>query len=332
MKLWLEFAACTAVIVFSGARMSRLGDVIAVKTGMGRTWIGVLLLASVTSLPELITGVSSVTVYGLPNIAVGDVLGSCMLNLFILAALDVKRDRDPISSLAHQGHVLTAAFGVLLLGCATVGILAAGVMPSLGWIGITSLIMLPVYLLAMRVVFRYEKARVAEYLTEVAEETRYQEMSKASVYRRFALHAVLITAAASYLPHVADAIAKSTGLGTTFVGSIFVAFSTSLPEIVVTREALKIGAIDLAVGDILGSNLSDIAILAIDDLLYRKGPILRHASSSHAITATGAMIMTGIAIIAMIYRSKKRAWVFAWESLGIYAVYGLTSLLLFLMR
>ena len=332
MRMWLEFVGCTAVIVFSGARISRLGEVIAAKTGMGRTWVGVLLLASATSLPEFITGVSSVTFYNLPNIAIGDVLGSCVFNLFILAALDIKRDRDPISSLAHQGHLLTAAFGIFLLGFVTLGIMGAHVLPSIGWVGVTSLIIFPLYFVAMRIVFRYERNRTAEYLTEVAEETRHAEISKAGAYTRFAVHAALITAASSYLPHVASAIAVSNGLGNTFVGSIFVALSTSLPEIVVSREALKIGAIDLAVGNILGSNLSDLGILAVDDFAYRKGPILAHASTAHAITATGAMMMTGIAIIAMVYRSRKRAWVFSWESIGICAVYALTSLLLFLMR
>jgi cation:H+ antiporter len=85
MIVWLQFIACTAIIVFAGAKLSKYGDIIADLTGMGRMWIGVVLLASVTSLPELITGVSSVTLYDLPNIAVGDVLGSCMFNLLIIA-------------------------------------------------------------------------------------------------------------------------------------------------------------------------------------------------------------------------------------------------------
>ena len=71
--LWLQFALVTAVIVFAGYHLSTYGDVIAEKTGMGRTWVGVILMASVTSLPELITGASSVAIFDLPNIAIGDV-------------------------------------------------------------------------------------------------------------------------------------------------------------------------------------------------------------------------------------------------------------------
>jgi cation:H+ antiporter len=104
MLIWLQFVVCTLVIVYGGSRLSHYGDVIAEKTGMGRTWIGVVLMASATSLPELFTGISSVAIFNSPNIAAGDVLGSCMFNLLILAMLDVGRRVAPISTLAHQGR------------------------------------------------------------------------------------------------------------------------------------------------------------------------------------------------------------------------------------
>lgn len=80
---------CAALILFSGARLSKHGDLIAEKTGLGRTWIGIVLIATVTSLPEMATGVTASAFHQLPNIAVGDVFGSCMFNILILAILDV---------------------------------------------------------------------------------------------------------------------------------------------------------------------------------------------------------------------------------------------------
>ena len=102
MFLWLGFLICTAVIVYSGIRLSKYGDIIAEKTGLGRMWIGVVLMASVTSLPELVTGISSVTYAGVPNIAIGDVLGSCVFNMLILAFLDAIYKPMPISAKAHH--------------------------------------------------------------------------------------------------------------------------------------------------------------------------------------------------------------------------------------
>ena len=332
MSVWLQFLICTSVIFFCGSRLSKYGDVIAEKTGMGQTWIGVVLMASVTSLPELITGISSVTIYNLPNIAAGDVLGSCMFNMLILAALDVGRRRAPLSSLAQQGQVLTAAFGILLLGVTSICILTAESIPALGWVGINSLVLLLLYLVAMRIVFRYEKKRIAEFLSEVSEEARYDHISKSAAYLRFALYGLIIMGAGAYLPRVADEMASLTGLGRTFVGSIFVALSTSLPEIVVTRAALKMGSVDLAVGNILGSNLFNVGILAIDDIFYFKGPILTHISGGHAVTASAAMTMTALITIALMYRSKKKILFTSWDSLGIFLIYSITAIMLYLKR
>lgn len=330
--IWIQFALCTAIILYSGSRLSLYGDVIAEKTGMGRTWIGVILMASVTSLPELVTGISSVAIYSLPNIAAGDVLGSCLFNLLILAMLDIKRSGLPISALAHQGHVLTAAFGVLLLGLVAISILASDLIPAIGWIGIYSPILLIVYMAAMRIVFLYERNRISAFLSDVAEGLQYGHLSKSTTYVWFGVHAAAIVAAATYLPHLGDEIATITGLGRTFVGSIFIALATSLPEVVVSRAALKMGAVDLAVGNILGSNLFNMAILAIDDGFFRQGPILANIAPSHAITAVAAMAMTAIVTIALSYRSKKRILLFSWESLAVVLLYIATALLLYTRR
>src|SRR3970040_418723 len=119
--IWLQFVALTAIIFFSGSKLSKYGDIIAEKTGMGRTWIGVILMASVTSLPELVTGISSSAFYKLPDIAAGDVFGSCMFKILILSLLDVGA-LPPLSNRAHQGHVLSGSFGILLLGIAAIAI------------------------------------------------------------------------------------------------------------------------------------------------------------------------------------------------------------------
>ena len=332
MLIWLQFVICASLIVFCGSRLSQYGDIIAEKTKLGRTWIGVVLMATVTSLPELITSISSAAVFRVPDIAAGDVLGACMLNLFILAVLDTGQRKPPISSLAHQGQTLTAAFGILLLGVTGISILGGSSVPAVGWIGISSFVCLVLYLVGMRIVFKYERRRANELLEAVAEEARYEHLSKSDAYLRFGLNALIIAAAATYLPHVADQIALMTGWGQTFVGTIFVALATTLPEMVVSHAALRIDAVDLAVGNILGSNLFNIAILAIADISYVRGPILRDVAANHAITAVAAMTMTSIVMVALVFRNQKKVLSFSWDSLGIMLTYAATSLLLFFKR
>src|SRR3990172_9525966 len=208
--IWLQFVALTAIIFFSGSRLSKYGDIIAEKTGLGRIWIGVILMASVTSLPELITGISSVTVFDLPNITVGDILGSCMFNILIIALLDAITSSTPISTRLHEGHVLSAGFGILLLGLVGLSLLAGSRFYSIGWIGVYSLIFIVIYLVAIRIIFVYEKIRIAKFVKEIAEELQYEDVSKARAYRMYALNALIVVGAAIYLPHVGEEIAKIT--------------------------------------------------------------------------------------------------------------------------
>lgn len=332
MYVWLQFIACTAIILFAGTQLSKYGDVIAEKSGLGRTFIGVVLMASVTSLPELITGVSSVTLFDLPNIAAGDVLGSCMFNILIIALLDFRIGQEPISARAHQGQVLTAACGIMLLGLVSIALLAGANIPSIGWVSLASVAFLLVYLISMRLVFLYEKKRISEFIEDRIEEGQYGEISKRKAYSMYAVNAAVVIAAATWLPHLGEQIAEMTGLGKTFVGSIFIALATSLPELVVSFASLRIGAVDMVLGNLFGSNLFNIGILAIDDILYTKGPLLLSVSGSHMVSASAAIAMTGIAIIGLTYRTGRKMLVFAWDSTAILVVYGLATWILYALR
>ena len=149
--IWVQLALWPASIGVAGVKLTRYGDAIADKTGMGRTWIGVLLLASVTSLPELATGISSVTVAGVPEIAVGDVLGVCVFNLLILAVLDVFNRRASIYREASPGHILSSGFGVILIGIVGLGIVASGDGYPFGFghLGFYSILLFLVYSVAL---------------------------------------------------------------------------------------------------------------------------------------------------------------------------------------
>jgi cation:H+ antiporter len=332
MRYWAIYAACTALIVFSGSKLSRYGDILAGKTGLGRTWIGVILMASVTSLPELITGLSSVTYAGVPDIAVGDVLGSCAFNLLILALLDVLH-RLPLSTRAHHGHTLSAGFGILLLGIVGLGLILGERSPPIGWIGGYSLLFLGVYLVAMKMIHIYEKKRVLAFAKERSEEPGYEEIPMRSALRGYALHAGIIILAASALPLVGKGIAESTALGQTFVGNFFIAASTSLPEVVVCLAALRMGAVDLAIGNLLGSNIFNVGlILAADDFFFTPGALLSFVDPGQVVTAMSAVAMSAIAVIGFTYRAeKKRLWL-AWDSIGMVAIYLMNLLILFSMR
>lgn len=331
MLLWIGLMASVAAIVYSGTKLSRYGDVIAEKTGMGRTWIGVLLMASVTSFPELVTGISSAT-QNLPDIAAGDVLGSCVFNMVILASLDLVEREKTISARAHHGHVLSAGFSILLLSLVVVSLYGGSRIAPFGWVGFYSIFMLAIYIFAMRTIFSYEQREFARFIGEQAVEFKYQSITMRDAAKKFAWNALLTIAAAAALPGIGAGIAQVTGLGQSFVGNIFIAATTSLPEVVVSLAAARIGAIDLAIGNLLGSNIHNIFILAVDDLFFVEGPILAYANSNHIIPSLAAIAMISIMIIGLTYRSEKKLLFLAWDSMAVILLYMSYLMLLFMFR
>ncbi|HLG22827.1 MAG TPA: hypothetical protein VI382_08420, partial [Candidatus Manganitrophaceae bacterium] len=300
--------------------------------GMGRTLIGLILLATVTSLPELATGVSAVTLAKAPDLAVGDVLGSCVFNLMLIGLIDFFWSPKPILSEAQAGHILSAGFGILLIGLAAWGILFGAHAGEGGdpWIGTITPLIFALYLIAARQVFRFERKRMEEFVRAEAETLRYQEISEQMARRKILFYAGVIVAGGIWLPFIGIRISEATGWGNTFVGNLLIAASTSLPEIVTSFTALRLAAPDLAVANLFGSNLFDMAILAIDDLFYVQGPLLSDVSSNHLISAISAMMMTGIGITGLIYRAEKKVWAtVSWDGAALLILYLLNAYFLF---
>lgn len=325
---WSMLLACLVAVGFGGYRLSRAGDAIAEKTGLSRSWIGLILLATVTSLPELATGISAVTVARAPDIAVGDVLGSAVFNLFILVVLDFLYRRESIYRAAAQGHVLSAGFGVVLIGLAGFSLILerAGVEWHVAHVGVHTPVMLAIYAVAMRAVFRYEQAAVPAQAT-----AQHADTSLRRVILDATWSGVLVVAAGVALPFVASDIARLMGWSHSFVGTLLVAAVTSAPEVAVTVAALRLGALDMAIANLLGSNLFDIAVLAIDDLFYLDGSLLAAVSPAHALSALCAVMMSGVVIVGFVFRPATRiGGTIGWVSVLLFLLYLLNGYLVYL--
>ena len=331
ITLWVSLLASLAVIVVAGARLSRYGDIIAEKSGLSRSWVGLILLATVTSLPELVTGLTSVTVANVPDIAVGDIMGSCVFNLLIIVLLDFLYRKESVYTRARQGNVLSAGYGIALIGFAGFNLLLYrdGAIPSLGHVGLYTPVILLLYLLAMRSLYRYEQASLSEYVEDRVE--LHPGVSLKRAVQGYVIAAIAVVAAGIWLPFIARDLAAAMAWEQSFVGTLIVAAVTSAPEIVVTVAALRMGAVDLAIGNLFGSNLFNIAILAIDDLFYLHGPLLAHVSIVHAASAFSAMMMSGLAVVGLVLRPVSRVFrTVSWISLLLLVIYLLNMLFLYL--
>ena len=155
--------------------------------------------------------------------------------------------------------------------------------------------------------------------------------SLGAAVRRYLVSAAFVIAAGTVLPRIAVEIARQMGWSNTFVGTIFVALATSIPEVAVSITAMAIGSVDMAVANLLGSNLFDVAIVAIDDLVYSAGPILSAVSPSHAVTAVSAAVMSGVAIVGFIYRPTRRLFrLSSWVGVSLFCIYLLNAFVQYL--
>ena len=324
------FLVCAAIIFFAGKRLSYYGDRLAKFTGLGKAWIGLILMAAVTSLPELMVGISSSVIVQSADLAVGDILGSCAFNLGVLSMMDIFTPKDrPLFSHVSRSHILAGAFGIILVALVGLSLFLDEDIVVSPFVGLTSVSFLVVYLIAVKSIYNYQqgKSTHSEHPQKGAGKTKTLKQ----VVIRYTFFALIIIVTALALPYFAEHISEATGLGKSFVGTLFLAASTSLPEIAVSIAAIRMGSTDLAVGNLLGSNLFNVLILFLDDLFYTKGHLLKDASDVNLLSAFFVIMMTGVAIIGFIFPSKEKKFIMAWDTFTIFCLYVANMVLLFFL-
>jgi len=316
---WITFLLASLAIIIAGLKLASFGEALGKRTGIGQGWIGLLFLATITSIPELTTTVTGAAI-NVPNIAVGNALGSNMFNVAIVAVMDILLlGRGPFLVKVRSYHMISGGFAILLT---TLVILGIAVDPGVEILGLSpiSLIILLTYLFGIFILYRVEKR---EGLTEPAEAGT---MSLVRAVGGFLICAAAIITAGVFLIHASKAISVETGLSASFMGAILVAVVTSLPELSTSIGALKIGAYDMILGNLFGSNMFNILTVFVADVAFRRGAILAClgiGKDDQLIVASLGIGLTAIAIIAIGYRSRRRVL-----GMGVDAALLLTAYLL----
>ncbi|TAJ51567.1 MAG: sodium:calcium antiporter [Nevskiaceae bacterium] len=295
----LVFLLSGAVVVVAGTALARHADAIAEATRIGRLWVGSVLLAGATSLPELTTDLAAVRL-GAPDLAVGDLFGSSLANMLILALLDLMPPRGQVLRNAGAGHVLAASLAISLNALAAVLVLV-GLESSFLWIGPGSLLLFCAYLAGTRATY----LQAVNGHGVVAEETAAPRSRLRPALYGFAAAALWVLLAAPAFAWSAKGIAEISGLGNTFVGTWLVGLATSLPELAASLAAVRLGALDLAVGNLFGSNAFNMAIFLPLDLA-QPGNLFAAIDRGHALTGLFAVLLTSLGLAAIVYRVKGR--------------------------
>ena len=296
----LVFLGSAAAVIFFGTRLAVYGDALATLTGWGRLFVGSILIAMATSLPELATNISAVQLDPPnPELAVGNVFGANMLNMFTFAAVALafggKRFLRRVAP--QQGYLILVA--ALLTGLALIfGATQFGV--SAFQIGLSSVILLGVFLAGMYWVYATRPASGDEGSEDPG-------MTLRRAWVLFLLVSAGVVVAGFFLAWSTDRIADITGVASSTLGILLVSLVTTMPEAAATIAAARIGAMDLGVAGLYGSCAFNITILFYADIFYRGGILGLQTEPAHFVAGGMAIGLMLVGFVLIMFREKIRA-------------------------
>jgi len=336
--LWLQFVASAVLILLAAHFLASSADTVADRTGLGRSFIGVVMLATATSLPELATGISSIAWLDAPDLAIGDAFGSNLFNLMIIGLADLYWQNGPVLNAVTRTSVMVGALGAGLIGLATLAIFIYSEtdLTADWYLSPFTILLILGFVAAMYLIYRHSQQTqdapgVEETEEQAKPDVRRQSLSRALTI--YAISAAVVVASAVWLADVGEQIAETMHWAESFVGTQFLAISTSLPEIGTSFAALRLNAPDLAITNVLGSNVFNMGIvLFFDDIAFTDGAVWSAVSTVHIISGMIALLMTMVVIVGIMTRPRKRVGNL-WTPEGALLVggYGGASALLFLL-
>jgi len=331
---WIEFLISAAIIVAAGIRLTVCADMLSDQMQFGKVWVGIILLGIVTSLPEAMASLTAIFSLDAYNLAVGNLLGSNNFNPMLIVVMDFIFRKGSVTNTIqpNDSHKIAARFAIILVLIVITDIVLLSRFPNwqLGSVGIGSILIIGCYFFGMQTLSKVGQGEAV--ISPVDHSVPQGKMSIKRIIIELFFCAVLVIIGAIWLAKSADIIAQQTGLGGTFFGSIFLALVTSLPEMVVTLSALRLGSLDLAIGNIFGSNMTNVFILSVCDVFLRKGPLLEGISMAHIATASLSVFLTYVAVKGIFARDKKSILGLGWDSLLMIVLFTVGTGILYQLR
>lgn len=318
----VAFVVATAAIAVFGYRLSKVVDVLADRTGIGEALAGMVLLGAATSSAGLIVSVVA-ALEGEASLAISNSVGGIAAQTAFIVAADLAYRRV---NLEHAAPSLCNVFNTLLVVVLLTLVIVALAMPAwaIGWVHPVTPLLLVAYLGGLRVSRAIDDRPMWKPMrtdeTSVDEPDPGNQQTRArTLWIRFSVLAAIVSLSGWVVARSGVSIIAHTDLSGSIVGTAFTSISTSLPELVTTIAAVRIGAPTLAVGGIVGGNAFDVTFVAVADLFYRQGAIYAHAQPTDLLIVAWAMLLTAISGAGLIARQRRGIGVEGALILGIYA-------------
>jgi cation:H+ antiporter len=340
LSLWSNlgvFAVAGSFVWRAGTVLAADVDRIGKRTGLGQAFLGIALLGVATSLPEIATTVTGARL-GNASLVTGNLFGGIAMQVALLAVVDAAVVRGALTYAAPRPVLLFQ--GVMLLMLLSITLVGASLSDPLSvWgIGLTSVVVMIVYLLTVhatsdaRYLPRWQATDVEGETTDAAVFGVDNSLSATTLYLRVAIAAATILLAGWTLASIGDTLADKTGLGSTFVGVVLVAISTSLPELSTTLTAARAGRHEMAISNILGTNCLSVALLLPADITYRPGPILATTDNATVLAIAMGMVVTAVHLLGLLERRNRTVLHMGIDSLAILILYAVSVVGIYSLR
>ncbi|MGL4738755.1 MAG: sodium:calcium antiporter [Cellulosilyticaceae bacterium] len=296
--IYVAYLLLAVIVVAVSIRLSYYVDLIDKTTDISGAFIGGVMLAAVTSLPELFTSLSSTVFLGKPELVLGNILGSNLFNITILAIIIIVMSRSFNKAYIAQSHTIVVRWLVVIYALLTLPVLFGKDFSIVG-VSMISLIIMVIYVGCVKKMAGDENEE-----TEESEEV-HTDLTTKQLFVRFGLLSVLLVAASIGITFVTDMIAVELNLGMTLAGALFLGIATSLPEVTSSISLAKMGNFNATLGNILGSNLFNLFILVLADVTYRAGSVYTRDLQSCNLVFFGAVSTLMFTAIIGLKRQEK---------------------------
>lgn len=294
--IYLTYVVLAIAVVVLAIRLSYYVDVLDRKTNLSGAFIGGVLLAAVTSLPELFTALTAVLALNTPQLVAGDILGSNIFNLCVIGTLVLLFHKSYQKATLSKSHRTTLLYGLVIYALAFFAIIHPFEI-ALGMLHFNAMSAVILIVYGINVLFMKSDDSAQNENEDVC------PLSLRQVVVRFLLYSVALVGVSILLTHATDAIAKELQLGATVAGAIFLGVATSLPELSASISLVRMKNFNASFGNIVGSNLFNFTILCFADLLHTGGGIYQYEPQTINLLGFGAAASV-LALVMIRYQKK----------------------------
>lgn len=328
----ISFTVVTLIIGYFGIKMTKTARDLAHSTGLGEALMGALFIGASTSLSGITTSISAASA-GYAELAVSNGLGGIAVQTAFLALADIAYRRANLEHAAASAENLFMS--TFLLALLAIHALALSI-PTISFFGVhpATIVLIILYAFGVHLLARTHETPMwlpritRDTSSESKDKSRYRGRHLWKLWIQFSGYATVVALAGWALAQLAIPLGEKTGLSHGIVGGVFTAISTSIPELVVAITAVRMGALNLAVGDIIGGNAFDTLFIAASDIAYREGPIYADVSSAEQFWLANSMLMVSVLLMGLIYRERHGPGNIGLESVVLLVLYfgGLATL------